>query len=134
MSKKSMAEMFADIEFNADETADTLLLNAIEAISEIVKHHDIDAPTAILIVGHAAIAKLDSMDGRHISAMDDLRESVDFLAANHNLDAVGDIPTEREREIIYRALEGEFTSRGDGMFNRPEIEAARLRFKKIAGL
>lgn len=129
MSKEPAAPAFS-IEDTAHQTANELLMDAVDAIGVIIPPH-VDSPAAaILIVGHALVAKLDSMESTHLYAMNDLRESVDFIAASHD---AGEVPTKQEREIMYRALEA------DMLENCPpekieEMDAALLRFKKIAGL
>ena len=86
---------------------------------------------SICLSTHALIAKLDSMETSLLDVLGDLRESVDFLAAVH--DDLGEAPTEHERMVIYRALEGDYFAHSIPE-NIKEMDAVLARFKKLAGL
>lgn len=60
----------------AHETADNLLMDAFESISVITPQYANNPTTAILVLAHSLVAKLDSLE----EAQRDLRKSIDFLA------------------------------------------------------
>lgn len=121
------------IEDTAHQTANNLLMDAVDAIGVIIPPH-VDSPAAaILISTHALIAKLDSMETSQLEALRDLRESIDFIAARLDGDDASDAPKEHERMIMYRALEADYIVHGDPPSIK-EYDAALLRFKKLAGL
>lgn len=68
-------------EFVAHETADCLLRDAIQSVSKIASPYLKDPTSAILIVGHAMIAKADSMETSQLEEARKLRESLDSLSA-----------------------------------------------------
>lgn len=70
--------------------ANRLLMDAVGATGKIIPPHVEGSATAILIVGHALIAKLDSMETTCIDALRDLRESIDYLAAQADGDKAGE--------------------------------------------
>lgn len=121
------------IEATAHEAANNLLMDAVDAIGVIIPPHVDNVASAILIVGHALIAKLDSMEAQYIDAQRDLRESIDFLAARPDGDNAGDVLTDDERMIIYRALEADYMVHGNSPSIK-EMDAALLRFKKLSRL
>lgn len=121
------------VEDAAALTATHLLMDAIDEVPYFVPPR-MDNPTeAILIAAHALIAKLDSMETSQLEALRDLRESIDFIAARPDGDNAGDVLTDNERMIIYRALEADYIVHGDPPSIK-EYDAALLRFKKLAGL
>lgn len=138
---KNVKEFAPSQEDNAHETANTLLMDAVDAIGRIIPPHVNSPTTAILDVGHALVAKLDSMESTYINAMNDLRESLDFIAARHDANAASEVATEHEREVMYQALKADYFKRvgevgslciiADG--GMAELAAMR-HFKKIAGL
>lgn len=121
----------SSVEDTAHQTANNLLMDAVDAIGVIIPPHVDSTAAAILIVGHALIAKLDSMEATHIDALRDLRESIDYLAARADEDEAGEVPTSEEQTIIYRALEADYMARGNSPSIK-ETDAALLRFKKLA--
>lgn len=108
------------VEDTAHQTADSLLMDAVDAIGVIIPPH-VDSPAvAILIAAHAIIAKLDSIETM-------------FLQALHCPDDANEVPTDEERVVIYRALEADYMARGNSPSIK-EMDAALLHFKKLAGL
>lgn len=72
-----------------------------------------------------------------IEALHDLQESIDFMAARPDGDEAGEMPTESEKIVIYRALEERYLKRikrSGQAVSTNEIEADLRRFKKIAWL
>ena len=122
-------------EFVAHDTADSLLREAIQAVKQIIEWQPyLDTPTeAVLIVGHALIAKLDSMKTSQIDALNVLRERMSYLVAGSEIGVAGDVPTVYERTVIYRALEADYLA-NNAPANIAEMDAALSRFKLLAGL
>lgn len=119
-------------EDNAHQTANVLMMDAAEAIKILFPINDYSVADAILIAAHALTAKVDSLETTNINSMNDLRESVDFLAANIERELADEIPTHQEREIMYRALEANLLENSP-LEKIEDMDAALLRFKKITG-
>lgn len=119
-------------EFVAHETADCLLMEAIQSVSKIVSPY-MNTPTeAILAIGHALIAKLDSMETSQLDALHALRECMSYLARS-DIGEAGDVPTAHERAVMYRALEADYLA-NNVPANITEMDAALCRLKLFAGL
>lgn len=132
MSKKLNLEHAATVEAIACETADTLLLDAIDSIGAIIPSH-IDSPsTAILLVGHALLAKLDSIETSLIEGMENMRESLDFLAARSD-DKAMPVPTAGESERMLGILKADWL-RQHPEYTDDEYIEAMYRFEILAGL
>lgn len=122
---------------NAAEAASERLIEAAQCMDGLRKYDEragafVVPKHAKLIAAHALLSLLDFEGGRIASALENIAESLDFIAARPDGDA-SDVPTEHERMIMYRALEADYMAHG----NSPSIhkmDAALLRFKKLAGL
>ncbi len=109
----------------------------VKAVIDNKQVPDTVTENPLLVATHAKAALLDFELGRIVpilkrgcAALEEIAESVDFLAARPDVD---EVPTEHERMVIYRALEADYMARG----NSPSIEemdAELLRFKKLSGL
>lgn len=122
------------VEEGAALTATHLLMDAIADVPYFVPPR-VDNPTEAILIGfHALIAKLDSMETSQLEALRDLRESLDFLAARPDVNEASESPTEFERVVIYRALEADYMKSGHPLTSINQMDAALLRFKKLAGL
>lgn len=122
---------------NSAEAAGEILSDSAACVEALLKHDQrmSAAPkNPELVSAHARMSLLDYEGGRIANALEEIAESLDFIAARPDANEASEVPTERERELIYRALEGDFISRGDGVVSITEMDAALLRFKKIAGL
>jgi hypothetical protein len=136
-------------------TADACLIEALKRITSLVEgeykkairapksNHDMGCvvnDSQHLIAAHAQLTLLSYGIERIASALEggraalgEIAESVDFLAARPDVNAASEVPTKRERELMYHTLEA------DMLENCPpekieEMDAALLRFKKLAGL
>jgi hypothetical protein len=119
------------------ETASEILSDSAVIVEELLKHdqHMSSAPkNPELVAIHALMSLLDYEGERIANALEEIAESLDFMAARPDVNEASEVPTEREREIIYRALEGDFIRRGDGVVSGAELKAALIRFTKLAGL
>lgn len=122
------------------EFAHDLIVDAtewVEAIIENKKVNDAVTENPLLVATHAMAALLDFELGRIVpilergcAALEQIAGSLDFLAARP--DGVNEVPTDEERTIIYRALEADYMVRSNSPSIR-EMDAALLRFKKLAG-
>ena len=63
------------------ETADCLLRDAIQSVGKIASPYLKDPTSAIMIVGHAMIAKAGLMEKTQLEEARKLRESLDSLTA-----------------------------------------------------
>lgn len=127
----------SSVEDTAHQTANNLLMDAVDAIGVIIPPH-VDSPAAaILIAAHALIAKLDSMEASQLEALRDLRESIDFIAARLDGYDASDSLTAHERQIIFEALKAEYIN-SESPLNPKEQESALcdalMRFVKLSGL
>lgn len=135
-----------------NKTTDERLIEAIKSVTSLVEgeymkrasrrtsNHDMgcmvnDAP--ILITAHALLSWLDSDGLRIAKALEEIAESVDFIAARYDGDEARAVPTERESWLMYHALEGSHlkrAARSGQLKNTEETDAASLRLKKLARL
>lgn len=121
------------------EAANVRLQESAEWIDVLLNNHEqlhrmhTARDFAVLITSHALQSLLDFELGRIASALEEIAESVDFIAARPECDDEKPQLTEREKEIIYQALEYECIERGE-LKSIEEMDAALARFKKIAGL
>lgn len=116
---------------NSAESANHLLEDSAEWVDALSRNHEtLHSNDAVLVASHALLSLLDYELGRIAAALENIAESVDFMSACTGHD---DGPTERERMIMYRALEADYVARGDAT-GIHEMDAALLRFKKLAGL
>jgi hypothetical protein len=124
-----------DARFNSGEFASQLLAESDEWIAALLKHDEriSEALKRPQLVGiHALLSLLDFEGGRIAAALEEIAESVDFIAGQPE---AFDAPTEHERVVIYRALEADYLNRIDATgTSTNEMDAALLRFKKLAGL
>ena len=130
-----------DVRIISTQSASEYLTDSSSVVSVLLDGHFMgtaeDKP--ILVVAHALLSLLDHEVGRIATALENISESLDFLAAQPEPD---DVPDEFERIVIYRALEERYlrrvtrcgSSSTDVNSNAKELEAALSRFKRIAGL
>lgn len=141
--RRSMSAPEIDINALMDvavETANDLLIGATECVTAMLELLPEDQAETlgkrpIPVAIHALLQHLDcraeerqQQQAAMIEALRALRESIDSLAGN-----ASETPTEREREIIYRALEMDYICKHEAVSIK-DMDAALLRFKRLAGL
>lgn len=68
------------------------------------------------------------------SALQDIAESLDFLAASEADEiAAESVLSDHEKQVIYRALESDYINSGTAL-SIEEMDAVLARFKRIAGM
>ncbi len=112
----------------------------VKAIIDNKRVPDTVIESPLLVATHAMAALLDFELGRIVptleggcAALEQIAESLDFMAARPDADKADEVPTDEERKVIYRALEADYIARG----NSPSIkdmDAALRRFKILSGL
>lgn len=120
---------------SAAENASELLTDAAVCVDTLLKYDErmSTAPKqAALVAAHASLSLLDFEGGRIAKALEEIAESLDFLAARP--DDASESPTEHERIVIYRALEADYMESGHPPTSIKEMDDALCRFKKLAGL
>lgn len=116
-------------EDSAHEAASELLMDAYKAIGGIFPPN-IDSATAILIAAHALIAKLDSLETSMLDALRDLRESIDFHAAQSDIEMPH---AEYNSELILVTLKASWL-RLHPTHTEKDYREAMSRFEILAGL
>jgi hypothetical protein len=126
--------------FNAAEFASDLIAESNEWIAVLLKHDERISEVSKhpeLVAVHALLSLLDFEGGRIAAALEEIAESVDFIAARPGDD---EMPTEQERVVIYCALGSQYLQQywnsfdSIGIYEIKEIDTALRRFKKLAGL
>jgi len=118
------------------EFAGDLIVDATKWVEAIINDKDVPSTVIenpVLVAVHVMAALLDFEGGRIANALEEIAESLDFLAARSDGDDANEVPTDEERMIIYRALEGNYMTRGNPPSIK-EMDDALCRFKKFAGL
>lgn len=85
---------------------------------------------AVMVCGYALLHQLKMQHWEIRDTLNDLRESIDFQAAQPGSD---DLPTDHERLVIYRALEANYFAHTVPE-NIQAMEKDLARFKRLAGL
>lgn len=116
------------------ELAGDLIVDATKWVEAIINDKDVPSTVIenpVLVAIHIMAALLDFEGGRIAKALEEIAENMKHM--NARPDDVSEVPTDEEQIIIYRALEGNYMVHGVPL-NAKEMDAALLRFKKLAGL
>ena len=126
---------------SAMQSAGEYLTNSSSIVSVLLDGHFMGTAedNPVLVASHALLSLLDFKGERIATALENIAESLDFIAAQPD---PADLPDEHEKMVIYRALEERYlrrvarrgSSSTDANCNAKELEAALSRFKRIAGL